>query len=114
MNKKRKNWKICSEGVLKVSTDHFAFFLRGLHDETIHRTTKVLRDRPLSPSPVLSWAYGPQETVLAADTVTVTSPGGSKASSWASCWIDACLCVSLVSMVVLSFPCARLQGLLSP
>lgn len=36
-------------------------------------------DLTLSPSAVLSWACRPQGTVSAADTVTVTSPGGSKA-----------------------------------
>lgn len=40
----------------------------------------ALRELPSSSSPVLSWAYGPQETVSAADIVTVTSPGGSKLS----------------------------------
>ena len=39
----------------------------------------ALSDPSLSLSPVLFWAYGPQEIVSAADIVTVTSPGGSKA-----------------------------------
>lgn len=42
-------------------------------------SSEAIRDLTLSPSAVLSWAYGPQGRVSAADTVTVTSPGGSKA-----------------------------------